>query len=104
MKGRIHIGNLIHDKLKEDGRSGTWLAEKINCNGSNISKILKRPSINIDLLLDISLALEKNFFLYYSDIYHDKIQKKQHKSIGDTQVSKSDAILYIMEGNKRPTF
>lgn len=73
---RIHIGNLIRDKLKEDGRSAVWLAEKINCNDSNISKILKKPSINVELLLHISLALKKNFFLYYSDIYYEKIQNQ----------------------------
>jgi len=75
MKEEIHIGNLIRAKLKEDGRSYTWLAKKINCQNSNIAKILNKSTINSGLLLDISVALEENFHRYYTDIYHDKILK-----------------------------
>ena len=98
MSRRIHIGDMIRNKLKEDSRSGIWLAEKINCSDSNISKILKKPSMNVDLLLDISLALGKNFFLYYSDIYYDKVQKKQDIPTMDIMMSKLDTIIEIIDG------
>ncbi|GHT78836.1 hypothetical protein AGMMS50262_21890 [Bacteroidia bacterium] len=68
---KIHIGNLIQDKLKADGRSVTWLAKRIHCERNNIYGIFKRPSIDSELLLYISLTLETNFFTYYSAIYND---------------------------------
>lgn len=70
----IHIGNLIRDKLKEKDRSASWLAGRISCDRSNICKILRKTTIDTALLLQISMALETNFFMYYSDIYFDMIK------------------------------
>ena len=66
---KIHIGKLIRSKLKENGRSASWLAGKISCERANIYKIFKKESIDAELLLCISLALETDFFRYYSEIY-----------------------------------
>ena len=63
----IQIGKLIKDKLKEDGRSASWLAEKICCDRTNIYKIFKKSSINASLLQKISRILGVDFFTYYSD-------------------------------------
>lgn len=62
MKNHTTIGQLINDKLKEKGMKVTELAEKINSSRGNIYDIFKRPNIGIDLLKDISLALNHNFF------------------------------------------
>ena len=69
----IHIGSLIKNKLKEDGRSASWLAKKINCERTNVYKIFKKPSIDTSLLLKITLALKTNFFVYYSEIHKNKM-------------------------------
>jgi len=61
----IHIGELIHQKLKEEKLSVAWLADKINIDSSNLRKILKKNSINTDLLCRISKALNYSFFRYY---------------------------------------
>ena len=84
MNGTPHIGDLIRKKLKDGGRKEEWLAKKINCQNSNIAKILKKPSLNSDLLLDISVALEENFHQYYTDIYQDKMIEK-HKNPNRTE-------------------
>lgn len=73
---RIHIGELIRAKLKDDRRSVKWLANKIGCVRDNVYKILKKESIDTELLMRISMAFETDFFLYYSDIYCDNIKKK----------------------------
>ena len=78
--GKIEIGELIRKKMEKEGRKVTWLANKINCQASNISKIYKKSSINSGLLLDISVALEENFHRYYTDIYDDQILEKQNTS------------------------
>ena len=74
-RDEIHIGNLIHNKLKEDGRSAAWLAKKIHCERTNIYKIFKKSSIDTAMLLKINLALKTNFFAHYAEIYHNMVNK-----------------------------
>ena len=71
----IHIGSLIYDKLKENRRSTSWLAQKLHCDRTNIYKIFKKSSIDTALLLKINLALKIDFFVYYTDIYKDTVNK-----------------------------
>jgi hypothetical protein len=71
----IHIGTLIKNRLKEDGRSVVWLAKKIHCGRDNIYNIFDRTSIDTALLLSISLALETNFFEYFHEKYKSKVTK-----------------------------
>ena len=66
-KDEINIGSLIKNKLKEDGRSVSWLAKKICCDRTNIYKIFKKSSINASLLQKIGKILGTDFFMYYSD-------------------------------------
>ena len=69
----VHIGKEIQQAMKRQGRKNTWLASQLNCDASNISKIYKRPSIDSELLKQISEALNFNFFdLYTRDIKTDK--------------------------------
>ena len=65
----IHIGKIIKDKLKEEKRSVAWLAEKVYKDPSNLRKILKKQSMDIDLLQRISQALHHNFLNCYKDIF-----------------------------------
>ena len=69
----IHIGELILQTMKAQGRKNKWLAEQINCDASNISKIYNRKSIDCELLKQISKALGVNFFEhYYNETKTDK--------------------------------
>lgn len=61
----IHIGKIIEEEFYRQGRSVSWLAEKLCCDRTNVYKIFKRESIDTALLIRISLALEHNFFIYY---------------------------------------
>jgi len=63
----IDIGKIIKGKLKEEKRSVAWLAEKVFKDPSNLRKILKKKSMDIDLLQRISKALHHNFLNYYND-------------------------------------
>ena len=62
MRNEIHIGMIIREKMKEEGRSVNWLSKKLNCNRSNIYKIYEKSNMDITLLLHISRALNYNFF------------------------------------------
>lgn len=63
----IHIGRLIKEELQRQERTPAWLARKINCERPNVYYIFSQASINTNLLLRISLALNYNFFTVYSD-------------------------------------
>jgi len=65
----IHIGEIIKEKLKEEKRSVAWLAEKVYKDPSNLRKILKKKSMDIDLLQRVSQALHHNFLNHYKDIF-----------------------------------
>ena len=75
MNKKIHIGNLIREKLNENGQSASWLARKVHCDRSNFNKILQKDHIDTKLLLHISEVMNINFFNYYSDYFFNR---KQH--------------------------
>lgn len=64
---QIFIGKLIEEELRHQDRSVVWLADKLNCNRTNVYKIFRRPSIDTELLLRISNILKRNFFDSYTD-------------------------------------
>lgn len=68
MNSNLHIGNLIHDVLTEEGRKPSWLAKKLHYDNSNIYRIFKNETINTQVLLRISLILKHDFFNHYSMI------------------------------------
>ena len=72
MNKKVPIGELIQKKLTEERRSVAWLAEKLCCNRSSVYKIFQKSYIDTGLLLKISLALNFDFFSYYSKIFHEK--------------------------------
>lgn len=57
----IHIGTLVKTELHNKGRSVNWLAEQICCEKSNIYKLFRRKSIDLEQLMIISEALNHNF-------------------------------------------
>ena len=65
-KENIHIGHLIQAQLKTDKRSVGWLSREIGCTRNHVYKIFNRPSLDADLILRISIAMNFNFFQYYS--------------------------------------
>ena len=71
----IHIGKLIRNKLKEDGRSVSWLAKKIHCKRDNVYKIFDRASVDTALLLRISFILKTDFFAYLSEFHKNMLHK-----------------------------
>ena len=57
----VHIGQLIKSELKRQGRTANWIAAKIFCEKSNIYKLFRRKSIDLDQLMRISEVLNHNF-------------------------------------------
>jgi len=77
MHGYIDIGALILQKLKENGQAVSWLAKKVNSDRSNFYRILKRNHIDTQLLMDISSALNFDFFACYSEHFNKRDTNKK---------------------------
>ena len=59
---QIFIGKLIEEELRSQDRSVVWFANKLSCNRTNVYKILRKGSIDTELLCRISIALNHDFF------------------------------------------
>lgn len=68
----IHIGEIIEQELKNQERTPSWLAKKLYCDRSNVYKLLKKNSLDCELLLRISNILKCNFFIPYNDQVNQK--------------------------------
>lgn len=64
----IHIGKKIEEIVHLQGRSPSWMAERLCCDRTNIYSIFKRESIDTALLMRISILLNHDFFQYYKEI------------------------------------
>jgi DNA invertase Pin-like site-specific DNA recombinase len=77
MHDEIYIGELIRQKLEENGQKVSWLAKKIHSDRCNLYRILKRKSIDTQLLWNISIVLRFDFFSCYSEHFRQKTEKEQ---------------------------
>lgn len=61
----IHIGEIIANRLLQTGMSKSEFARRIIKARQNVNDILKRQSVDTELLTAISKALKFDFFQYY---------------------------------------
>lgn len=59
----LHIGNMIKAELKAQGRTITWFAKAIHTDRTNVYKILRKETIDLQLLIRISKLLHHDFLL-----------------------------------------
>ena len=86
----LHIGKLIKDKLQEQQVSVIKFASKINTTRENVYGIFKRKSIDTEMLIKISIALQFNFFTIISDSTNTYLNKPDNAL--NNEVSKSNII------------
>ncbi len=65
----VHIGNMIKEELNYQGRTVNWFAKGIYCEKSNVYKMFKRKSIDLEQLMKISEVLDHNFL---KDCYEEQ--------------------------------
>lgn len=68
----MHIGKRIYEVLSEQGRPASWLAEKIFVTRTHIYKIFEKESIDCQLLMRISKALDHDFFAELTTNFNSK--------------------------------
>ncbi len=62
----IFIGTLIQKELKNQERTVSWLARKLDCDRTNVYNIFRRQDIDTELLMRISVILHRDFFAVFS--------------------------------------
>lgn len=63
----IHVGDAIIRHLKEIGKKQSDLARLLDMPTSNLTRILKRSSMETHRLLDICMKLDYNFFALFGN-------------------------------------
>jgi len=64
----IHIGSIIREELRRQGKTNGWLARTINVHPRTINKIFLKSVIDTEQLLQISRAMGVDFFRLYSEL------------------------------------
>ncbi|MBO5614446.1 MAG: XRE family transcriptional regulator [Prevotella sp.] len=70
----MHIGNILKEQLKKDGKSVVWLARELGCHRTNVYNLFEKYSIDTQLLSRISIIMNFNFF----DLYKQETDEKLH--------------------------
>lgn len=68
----INIGERIKEELDHQERTISWLARKLNRNRAAIYRLLRKNSIDTQLLSQISLLLGRDFFKELSQEVSDR--------------------------------
>jgi transcriptional regulator with XRE-family HTH domain len=56
------LGDIIRQKIREDGRTAQSIAQELGMSRGNLDKIYHKGSLNSDLLARLSLVLNYDFF------------------------------------------
>ena len=72
--GRMVEENFRQFKARNRGCNVTWFAAQLNCDRRNIYDIFQRPTIDTQLLAQISLVLNHNFFQDIAGIIESRMR------------------------------
>lgn len=61
------IGERIKEVLFAQNRTARWLSEQLPCERTNVYDIFKRNDINVNLLKQLSVILNHDFFKELSE-------------------------------------
>lgn len=73
----VHIGNAIEAELREQERTVSWLSRRLDCDRTKIYQIFHKPAVKTDILMEISLVLNKNFFKMLEDEFKERQKAKK---------------------------
>ncbi|MDR0367820.1 MAG: hypothetical protein LBH82_01605 [Bacteroidales bacterium] len=68
----IPIGEIVCNRMKYEGRSKKWLARKLGYSKDRLYRALKREYMSTEVLLQISIAMDHDFFSYLTEYYNNK--------------------------------
>ena len=65
----LRIGRRIHDELKRQGRSVSWLAKQLGMERTGLYYTFRQNSVDLELLLRISAFIGHNFLQDVADVF-----------------------------------
>ena len=65
----LRIGQRIHEELKRQGRTVTWLAQQLCMERTSLYYTFRQNSIDVTLLMRISAFIGHNFLQDVADVY-----------------------------------
>ena len=65
----MRIGQRIHNELKRQGRTVTWLAQQLDLERPSLYYTFRQNSIDMELLMRISFVLNHNFLFDVAGVY-----------------------------------
>ena len=66
MAEKVNIGQAIREEMDRTGRTVTWLSKQLGTNRMACYRIFNSYSIDTQMLLRISVLLDRDFFVLYS--------------------------------------
>lgn len=72
------IGELIHDRIREQGHTVKEFAQAIGYRRNNAYRIFNQATIDTGLLMRISVFLRHDFFANYSEEYRKQTADDTH--------------------------
>ena len=89
----VHVGEALRAWCKRNNLTRQKLADKMELPKSNIDRMFAKPTIDTNRLLDISHALDHNFF---AELWREEKGEYDIYEVSDTETLPS----YIHIGNK----
>ena len=65
----LHIGQRIHEELKQQGRTVAWLAKQLGMERTSLYYTFRQNSIDMEMLMRISFHLNHDFLQDMADVY-----------------------------------
>ena len=91
---KVDIGSEIEARINQLGLSKSEFGRKIGIPQQNVNRILEKPSIDTDKLLQICSVLDYNFFA----LYHDATQHMTVQAINHSAASLSGDAMVLNNG------
>ena len=75
-----NIGQAVSDFLRENKIKQIMLAQMLNYDPGNLSRLLRKDNMSLDMIVKISAALKHNFLHEISHKLTEEISKAEHDS------------------------
>ena len=79
---KFHIGKLVEDQIRLKGMTKIALARRVKASPQVINGLVKRASIDTDMLQKISVALQYDFFSHFTDSRRKPLAVTDQQAVG----------------------
>ena len=81
------LGEVIRQKIREDGRTAKVICEELGMSRGNLDKIYHKDSLNTDLLAKLSVVLNYDFFTHVNPYRKGEVEGIRRLARFKTSVS-----------------